>query len=151
MSARSKARKRAVDVLYAAEVRGVPILERLEEEEQRAGENPARASSWEYARTLVEGVGSRLDELDIVITAHAEGWTLERMPAVDRALARIGAWEVLHNPDVPDAVAIAEAVELASTLSTDGSPRFLNGLLNAVARGKTETPVEPRTDTGVEP
>jgi len=136
MSARSKARKRALDLLYGADLRGVPILELLADEAERAAAQPSRASSWDYAREIVEGVARHREALDAAIVAHAEGWSLERMPAIDRALARMAAWEILHNPDVPDPVAIAEAVEAANELSTDSSAGFLNGLLGGIARDK---------------
>ncbi len=134
MSARSKSRKRALDVLYGADVRGVPIMEMLAEEAKRAAEQPQRSSSWPYARAIVEGVADHLDDLDAVISSHAHGWSLARMPAIDRAIARIGAWEILHNDEVPDAVAIAEAVESATVLSIEDSAGFVNGLLGAIAR-----------------
>lgn len=134
MGARSKSRKRAIDVLYGADVRGVPIAEFLAEEAARAAQQPQRASSWPYARQIVEGVAERLDELDAAITAHAHGWTLARMPALDRAIVRIGAWEILFNDEVPDPVAIAEAVESATVLSTEDSAGFVNGVLGAIAR-----------------
>lgn len=134
MSARTKSRKRALDVLFAADVRGDALEDALEREEARARSTPERASSWPYAREIVEGVRDHADELDDRISAHATGWTLDRMPAVDRAILRIGAWELGHNPEVPVGVAIDEAVEAAKELSTDDSPRFVNGVLSAIAR-----------------
>jgi N utilization substance protein B len=83
----------------------------------------------EYAATAVEGVVANRERIDELLRTYAQGWTLERMPAVDRAVLRLGAWELLFNDEVPDAVAIDEAVELARTLSTDQSPVFVNGLL----------------------
>jgi N utilization substance protein B len=83
----------------------------------------------EYAATAVEGVVAHRERIDELLSTYAQGWTLERMPAVDRAVLRLGAWELLFNDDVPDAVAIDEAVELARSLSTDDSPGFVNGLL----------------------
>ena len=137
MSSRTKARKRALDIVYGADVRGVPIGALLGEEAERAEREPQRASSWPYARQLAEGVDAHLDEIDAAIEANAQGWTLGRMPALDRAIARLAAWEILYNDEVPDPVAIAEAVEFASTLSTEDSGGFLNGLLGALARTKT--------------
>ena len=134
MSARSKSRKRALDILYGADVRGVPIATLLAEETERATAQPQRESSWDYARAIVEGVDSHLDELDATIEQHSEGWTLARMPVLDRAIARLGAWEILYNDEVPDGVAIAEAVESATSLSTEDSGGFINGLLGAIAR-----------------
>ncbi len=142
MSARTKSRKRALDILFGADLRELPIAGLLDEEASRAEANPQRESSWLYARAIVEGVDSHLDELDAAIRAHAEGWPLERTPVLDRALARIGAWEILYNDEVPDGVAIAEAVEQAASLSTEDSAGFLNGLLGAIARDKPSVTVE---------
>jgi transcription antitermination protein NusB len=86
-----------------------------------------------FAAELVVGVGEHLDEIDAVIRAYAQGWTLERMPSIDRALLRIGVFELLHRPDVPTGAVIDEAVALAKEFSTDDSGRFVNGLLSAVA------------------
>ncbi|MBI5161811.1 MAG: transcription antitermination factor NusB [Micrococcales bacterium] len=134
MSARTKARKRAVDLLYGADVRSIPVAELLAAEAERAASQPDREASWQYARQIVEGVDAHADEIDATIRLHAQGWTIERMPVLDRAIARVGAWEILYNPDVPDPVAISEAVESATTLSTEDSAGFLNGLLAAIAR-----------------
>lgn len=130
MSARRKARKRALDVLFEADLRGVDAAELLSERTAQA-EPPVAP----YAQTLVEGVLAHQDEIDLLISEHAHGWTLPRLPGVDRALLRVAIFELLHCPDVPNAVAIDEAVELAKSLSTDESPGFLNGVLGAVARG----------------
>jgi N utilization substance protein B len=134
VGARSKSRKRALDILYGADVRGVPLAELLAEESVRATQQPQRESSWPYARAIVEGVDEHQHEIDAAIEQHAQGWTLARMPLLDRALARLGAWEILYNDEVPDAVAISEAVESASELSTEDSAGFINGLLGAIAR-----------------
>lgn len=138
MSARSKARKRALDILYGADLRELPIAGLLAEETERAQARPERESSWPYAREIVTGVADHGAELDAAIVANAHGWTLDRMPVLDRTIARIGAWEILYNDEVPDAVAISEAVESATVLSTDDSAGFLNGLLGAIARGKAQ-------------
>jgi N utilization substance protein B len=140
MSARTKSRKRALDILFGADLRELPIAGLLDEEAARAAATPQRESSWPYARDIVEGVDSHLSELDAAISAHAQGWPIGRMPIIDRAIARIGAWEILYNDEVPDAVAIAEAVEQASLLSTEDSAGFVNGLLGAIARDKATTP-----------
>jgi transcription antitermination protein NusB len=125
--ARSKARKRALDVLFEAEVRGEPVLELLE---QRSAAKPDDGPPVpEYAAELVRGVQAHRERIDELLATYAEGWTLDRMPAVDRNVLRIGAYELLWADDVPDGVAISEAVELAKDLSTDGSPAFVNGLL----------------------
>jgi transcription antitermination protein NusB len=124
MAARSKARKRALDILFEAELRGLPVLELLAER-QSTGEQPVP----EYAAELVRGVAAHRAQIDSLISANAVDWTLERMPAVDRNILRIGAYELLWAGDVPDGVAISEAVALAQDLSTDASPAFVNGLL----------------------
>jgi len=124
VAARSRARKRALDVLFEAELRGEPVLELLALRMQEA--SPPVPP---YAAELVRGVHEHSQQIDRLLSAHAQGWTLERMPAVDRNILRIGVQELLWNDDVPDAVAISEAVALAGELSTDGSSAFVNGLL----------------------
>ena len=131
MSARSKARKRAVDVLYEADLRGADALATLAER-VALGQPPVQ----EYAVELVEGVAAHRARIDQLLTDYAEGWTIERMPGVDRAVLRVGVFELLWRADVPDAVAIDEAVELAKSLSTDESPRFVNGVLARVLRDR---------------
>jgi len=131
MPARRKARKRALDVLYEADLRDRNIGRTLDEYVERL-EHP-RPEHLPYAISLVEGVASHLDRIDELISSYAEGWTIERMPVVDRNLARIAVFELLYVDDVDDPVAITEAVELAKELSTDDSPRFLNGILGRIA------------------
>jgi len=135
MSARSKARKRALDILFQADVRGEDVALTLAAEARRAASEPAREASWLYAREIVDGVIDNTPAIDDAITAAAKGWTLVRMPAVDRALLRIGTWEIVYNDGVPAAVAIDEAVELAKEFSTDDSGAFVHGVLGRVARG----------------
>ena len=127
MAARSKARKRALDLLFEAEVRGEPVLALMEERSSLGADGGPPVP--EYATELVRGVQAHRDRIDELLSSHAEGWTLDRMPAVDRNVLRIGAYELLWADDVPDKVAISEAVELAKELSTDASPSFVNGLL----------------------
>jgi len=134
VSARSKARKRALDVLFQADVRGDDVATILAAEARRAASEPARESSWLYAREIVDGVIDHRDEIDEQITTFAKDWSLPRMPAVDRAVLRIGVWEILFNDAVPAAVAIDEAVELAKEYSTDDSGSFVHGVLARVAR-----------------
>lgn len=136
MSARSKARKRALDMLYVAEVRELPISDVLATETVRHLDNPERASSWDYARQIVTGVDDDRRVIDDVIVEHAQGWSIARMPVLDRCILRMGVWELRFNDEVPDAVAIAEAVELAQSLSTEESAGFVNGVLGAVAGGR---------------
>jgi transcription antitermination protein NusB len=134
VAARSKARKRALDVLYESDVRDVDALTTLAERIELA-EPPVN----DYTIELVEGVQAHRERIDAILTEYAEGWTLARMPDVDRAILRLGVYELLWRDEVPDAVAIDEAVELAKALSTDESPRFVNGVLARVLRDKPET------------
>jgi transcription antitermination protein NusB len=129
VGARTKARKRALDVLFEAEQRQVDAVTLLA---QRITEPGTEAALPQYSVDIVEGVLSHRDRIDELLSTHAHGWTLDRMPAVDRVLLRIGTWEVLYNDDVPDAVAVDEAVDLARSLSTDDSPTFVNGLLGRI-------------------
>jgi transcription antitermination protein NusB len=134
MSARTKARKRALDILYSADLRQISIPESLASEAERAANEPAREGSWLYAREIVDGVVDNRDEIDELIETYSQGWTLARMPIVDRAILRIGVWEILFNDKVPEGVAISEAVEAATVLSTDDSAGFVNGLLAKIAQ-----------------
>jgi transcription antitermination protein NusB len=138
MPARSRARKRALDILFEAEQRGLPVLELLSER-QSLGETPVP----EYAAELVRGVASHQPEIDNLISENAVDWTLERMPAVDRNVLRLGVYELLWADDVPDGVAISEAVLLAQDLSTDASPAFVNGLLARIKDLKPTSTPEP--------
>ncbi|MGN0064392.1 MAG: transcription antitermination factor NusB [Nocardioides sp.] len=131
MSARGKARKRALDLLYASEMRSespVAALERAVE----AGEGPTNP----YTTELVRGVVERQSDIDRILSMYSESWTLERMPAVDRNVLRIGVLELLWAEDVPEAVAVSEALVLVRDLSTDDSPTYVNGVLGAVLRDK---------------
>ncbi|WP_460715782.1 transcription antitermination factor NusB [Nocardioides dilutus] len=129
MTARSKARKRALDVLFAADLRGESAVEALEAA-IADGEGPTNS----YTETLVRGVVAEQERIDALLAEHAQGWTLDRMPGVDRNVLRMGVYEMLYVDDVPDAVAVSEAVALARELSTDESPSFVNGVLGAVLR-----------------
>ncbi len=131
MPARSKARKRALDVLFASELRGedpVVALERAVAE----GAGPTN----DYTEFLVRGVAEHRVRIDELLSTYAQGWTLDRMPAVDRNVLRIGAFEVIWVDDVPDPVAVTEAVALVRDLSTDESPGFVNGVLGTLLRNK---------------
>ena len=135
MSARSKARKRALDVLFEADAKDVPAASVLAETvRRRAADGDPELNP--YAVELVEGVVANRGALDAALTDALEDWTLERLPAVDREVLRLGAYELLYRDDIPDAVAISEAVELARSLSTDESPAFVNGVLGAVATAR---------------
>lgn len=134
MSARTKARKRALDILFSSDVRGDDVAVTLAAEAVRAANEPAREASWLYAREIVDGIIDHGDDIDEQITTHSRDWRLERMPAVDRALLRIAAWELLYNDEVPAAVAIDEAVDLAKEFSTEESGAFVNGVLARIVR-----------------
>ena len=131
MGARTKARKRAVDVLYEADQRQIDPLVTLKD--RLAQSDPPVP---EYAVTLVEGVVARRTRIDELLETYAQDWTLDRFPAVDLAVLRVGVFELLWCDDVPDAVAVSEAVELAASLSTDDSPAFVNGLLGRLLQLK---------------
>ena len=132
--ARRKARKRAIDVLYEAEIRGVDPVTLLAD---RVG-SPDVPPVNDYTVTLVEGVVANRARIDDLLAEHSEGWSLQRMPPVDLAVLRMGLYELLWAHDVPDPVVIDEAVELAKTLSTDESPKFVNGVLARVLRDASE-------------
>ncbi len=131
MTARRKARKRALDVLYQADLRSQPRAEVLSAYLGRLEE--PKPQYLPYTIELVEGVEANAERIDELLATYAEGWTLERMPVIDRNLARIAVYELIYNDEIDKAVAISEAVELAETLSTDESPRFLNGILGRIA------------------
>ena len=138
MSARSKARKRALDVLFESEQRGANVLETLAT--RLADAEPPVA---EFTVELVQGVVAHLERIDELLETYAQGWSLDRMPAVDRAVLRLGTFELLWRDDVPDAVVIDQAVELARSLSTDDSPSFVNGLLGRLLNLKESNTLTP--------
>ncbi|MEQ4520100.1 transcription antitermination factor NusB [Pseudarthrobacter sp. B907] len=131
MSARGKARNRALDVLFEAEQRSTSAFDVLRSRREQTDQiiNP-------YTLEIVEGVVSHQTAIDEFLETYSQGWSLERMPSVDRIILRIGTWELLYNDDVPDGVAVSEAVALAKTLSTDESPQFINGLLGRLQQLK---------------
>jgi len=131
VGARSKARKRALDLLFEADQRGVAVLGLMAGRLGQAG-----TVLPEYAVTLVEGVQEHRERIDELLSTYSQGWELSRMPAVDRQILRIATYELLWADDVPDAVAVDEAVDLAKSLSTDDSPTFVNGLLGRLLRLK---------------
>ena len=136
MSARTKARKRALDALYASDVRGDQALELLKQTEVEVEDRQNQQAIFDYAEMLVTGYLENAYQIDSEIQMLADNWSLERMPAVDRAILRMASWEILHNAEVPNEVAIAEAVALAGELSTDDSPKFINGVLARLAKGR---------------
>ena len=138
MAARSKARKRALDILFEAELRGLPTLQLLSER-QSVGDVPVQP----YAAELVRGVATHSERIDELISWNLVYWTLERMPAVDRNILRIGVYELLWADGVPDGVAISEAVALAQDLSTDNSASFVNGVLARIKADKPTLSLDP--------
>lgn len=156
MGSRNKARKRAVDVLYEADLRELDALAVLRDRVGSIDVAPVR----DYAVTLVEGVVEHRERIDELLVQHVEGWTLARMPAVDRSVLRLGLFELLWKDDVPPAVAIDEAVELVKALSTDDSPKFVNGVLGRIAGSgdrlrasvtRSESAAEPEAAVSAEP
>jgi N utilization substance protein B len=144
VAARSKARKRALDILFEAELRGLPTLQLLSER-QSVGDVPVQP----YAAELVRGVASNRERIDELISWNLVDWTLERMPAVDRNILRIGVYELLWADGVPDGVAIAEAVALAQDLSTDNSASFVNGVLARIKAEKPTLSLDPEASAFV--
>ncbi|HNV14972.1 MAG TPA: transcription antitermination factor NusB [Dermatophilaceae bacterium] len=133
MGARTKSRKRALDILFEADQRGINAQQLLIERLARPA-TPAPLA--DYTITLVEGVVRCWSEINEMLATYSQGWSVERMPAVDRAALRLATWEIVYSDEVPDAVAIDEAVELVKSLSTDESPAFVNGLLARIAEVK---------------
>jgi N utilization substance protein B len=131
MAARSKARKRALDILFECEVRGTSLGETLDERVV-AGEPPVN----EYTVRLIRGIVDHQARIDELIATYSQGWSLARMPAVDRNVLRLGVLELLYVDEVPDAVAVSEAMSLVRDLSTDESPSFVNGVLGNILRDK---------------
>lgn len=127
---RHEARRRALEVLYEADVRRRDITDTL----SRTTRDPKAAPLDDFARRLIGGVAERCEEIDGVIASHAHGWTVSRMPIIDRNILRLGVYELLDASDTPPAVVIDEAVELAKEMSTEDSPRYINGVLSAVLR-----------------
>jgi N utilization substance protein B len=130
---RHQARKRAVDLLFEAEARGITPAEVADARNALAEKQTEDVSPLNpYTVTVARGVTEHSAHIDDLIAAHLQGWTLDRLPAVDRAILRVAVWELLHAEDVPEPVAVDEAVELAKQLSTDDSPAFVNGVLGQV-------------------
>lgn len=129
---RHQARKRAVDLLFEAEARGLSPAEVAEGRTALAESDQDVSTLNPYTVTVAQGVTQHAAHIDELISSHLQGWTLERLPAVDRAILRVAVWELLHADDVPEPVAVDEAVQLAKQLSTDESPGFVNGVLGQV-------------------
>lgn len=132
MSARSKARKQALDLLYETDIRGTNLMETLESRDIPA-EGPDARPVREYTRELVNGVSQNRRKIDELITTYAQGWDMDRLPAVDRNILRLGIFEILWATDVPMSVAIDEALILAKELSSDDSSKYIHGVLGRIA------------------
>lgn len=132
MSARSKARKQALDLLYETDIRGTNVLETLASRDIPA-EGPDARPIREYTRELVVGVSDNRRKIDELITTYAQGWDMDRLPAVDRNILRLGIYEILWSTDVPTSVAIDEALDLAKELSSDDSSKYIHGVLGRIA------------------
>lgn len=130
MAARTKARKRALELLFEAEARELNVGQLLAD---RVATPTTQHPLPEYTVTLVEGVLAQWSAINEVLETYSQGWPLDRMPSVDRAVLRVATWEIVWNDEVPDPVAISEAVELVTGMSTDESPKFVNGLLQRVS------------------
>jgi len=132
VSARSKARKAALDLLYEADIRGTNAIETLNLRDV-VEEGPDARPIREYTRELVNGVGENYRKIDELITTYAQGWDMDRLPAVDRNILRLGIYEILWSTTIPDGVAIDEALTLAKELSTDSSAGFIHGVLGRIS------------------
>jgi transcription antitermination protein NusB len=137
VSFRTKARKRALDALYAGSITKASAAQLLRDTQASYSDRENQDRIFDYAEAIVLGVAANQQRIDSEIESLAEGWSLSRMPAVDRAILRVASWEILYNPEVPHEVAIAEAVALASELSTDDSPKFVNGVLARLSRSQS--------------
>lgn len=126
-----------MDAVFAADLRKISPISLLNETAELVADRQNQDEIFGYARTIVEGVIANHDEIDELLETYAQGWAIDRMPHLDRAILRVAAWEILHNEDVPDPVAINEAVELAKELSTDESGGFINGLLSRISNTKS--------------
>ena len=137
MSTRSKSRKAALDLLYEADIRGRSASDllstRLSDEETYIRE---------YTAHLLEGIATHRRKIDELIILHAQGWDMDRMPAVDRNILRIAIYELLWSKEVPEKVAINEALELAKVLSTDDSVSYINGVLSTIATNREDISIE---------
>jgi N utilization substance protein B len=132
VSARSKARKQALDILYESDIRGVDassILEQRDVLEEGPDARPIR----EFTRELITGVTSNKRKIDELITTYAQGWDMDRMAAVDRNIVRLGIFEIVWSEELADGIAIDEAINLAKDLSTEDSATFIHGLLGKIS------------------
>ncbi len=132
MSARSKARKQALDLLYESDIRGSDALQLLETRDI-PDEGPDARPIREYTRELISGISDNRRKIDELIITYAQGWDMDRLPAVDRNILRLGIFEILWTTTVPVSVAIDEALNLAKELSSDESSKYIHGVLGRIA------------------
>ena len=132
MSARSKARKQALDVLYESDIRGNDLLQTLQSRDV-VEEGPDARPIRDYTKELVNGVAENRRKIDELITTYAQGWDMDRLPAVDRNILRLGIFEILWSSEVPISVAIDESLALAKELSSDESSKYIHGVLGRIA------------------
>lgn len=133
MTARGKARKRALDIVFEADAKQIPISSVVgEHQRRRVADSQGELNP--YSVEIAEGVAKNQENIDALISEFSTGWTIERMPTVDRAILRVAIYELIHNTEIPDAVVISQAVELAKELSTEESGSFVHGVLGAVSR-----------------
>ena len=136
MSARTKARKRAVDALFAANIRHVDAETLLDETQRQNADRQNQQEIFDYARSLVTGFASHQSAIDSKIELNSQGWRIDRMSNVDLAILRVACFEILYNDEIPDAVAISEAKNLADEYSADESAKFISGILHSVSKSK---------------
>ena len=148
---RHQARKRAVDLLFEADARGLSPAEVVDARTALADAKPDVAALPPYTAAAARGAGEHAEHIDDLISSHLQGWTLDRLPAVDRAILRVAVWELLYADDVPEPVAVDEAVQLAKELSTDESPAFINGVLGQVMLVTPQIRAAARAIEGPEP
>ncbi len=132
MSARSKARKQALDLLYETDIRGTNLVETLISRDV-PDDGPDARPIRDYTKELVNGVSANRRKIDELITTYAQGWDMDRLPAVDRNILRLGIYEILWSSDVPTSVAIDESLTLAKELSSDDSSKYIHGVLGRIA------------------
>lgn len=133
MSARSKARKQTLDLLYEADIRGTSLLELLEQRLEKADDGSDSRPIREFTRELVQGVSMHRRKIDELIATYAQGWDMDRLPAVDRNILRLGIYELVWTPELAEGIVINEALNLAKELSTDESAGYIHGVLGKIS------------------
>lgn len=139
MSARSKARKQALDLLYEADIRGGSALEILQSRDTPE-EGPEARPIRDFTKELISGISDNTRKIDELITTYAQGWDMDRLPAVDRNILRLAIYEIVWSSDLADGIAIDEALTLAKELSTDESAGYIHGVLGKISSIKESIP-----------